>query len=103
MLRFEHPRGRILVASTGKVAMEQFALDLSSRFNIKDLGEAEYYMGYHIFRDRLDKKPRLDQHLYAQAIADRFKVDKTSTIPATAGVAPLSRKTDRKSRKSKIK
>lgn len=34
---------------------------------------------------------KFDQHLYAQTITDRFEINKTTMVPATAAVKPLSK------------
>ena len=55
------------------------------------MDEAPYYMGCHITRDRAKKELKFDQHLYARTITERFGMDKTTIVPATAGVKPLSK------------
>ena len=71
---------------------EQLALeDLRSSFPIKDLGEISYYLGCHITRDRKARTVTFDQRRYARTVAERFGIDKTSIIPASPGMAPLSK------------
>ena len=82
----------ILLASKTKEDERRTLLDLSSCFNIKDLGEAKFYLGYHITRNREDRTLTFDQHIYAETVAKRFHVTKTSTIPTATGVKPLSKK-----------
>ena len=82
-----------LVASETKRDDEQTMKDLRSRFRIKDLGEAGFYLGCHITRNRNAKRPKLDQYRYVRTVASRFN-EKTSTTPAAAGAAgakPLSK------------
>ena len=57
---------------------------MHSTFKTKDLSEASYYMCYHITRDRAKRELKFDQHLYAQTITERFGIDKTAMVPATA-------------------
>ena len=52
----------LLVASETKRDEEQAMKDLRSCFPIKDLGEAELYLGCHITRDRDAGTLKLDQH-----------------------------------------
>ena len=65
--------------------------DLSSCFKNKDLGEAEFYLGCHITRNREATTLTFDQHIYAETVAKRFNVTKTSMIPMATGVKPLSK------------
>ena len=73
-----------------KEAMETFVGELRSTFEIKDLGEASYYMGCQITRDQAKKELKFDQHPYARTITKQFGIDKTAMVPATIGVESLS-------------
>ena len=81
----------LLVASETKRDEEQIINGLQSCFPIKDFGEAEFYLGCHITRDRDARTLKLDQYNYVRTIASKFNVEKTSTIPAAAGAKPLSK------------
>ena len=65
--------------------------DLRSCSPIKDLGEAEFYLGYHITRDRDAGMLKLDHHRYVRTVGSKFNVENTSTTPAAAGAKPLSK------------
>ncbi|CAM9520770.1 unnamed protein product, partial [Ascophyllum nodosum] len=65
--------------------------DLSSCFKVKDLGEAEFYLGCHITRNREARTLTFDQHIYAETVAKRFNVTKISMIRMATGVKPLSK------------
>ena len=65
--------------------------DLSSRFKIKDLDEVEFYLGCHITRNREARTLTFDQYIYAETVAKRFNVTKTSMIPIATGVKPISK------------
>ena len=65
--------------------------DLRSCFPIKNTGEARFYIGCHITRDRDTGTLKLAQHRYVRTVASKFNVEKTSTTPAAAGVKPLSK------------
>ena len=71
--------------------METFVGELHSMFKTKDLGEASFYMGCHITRDRAKTELKFDQHLYARTITERFGIDMAVMVKATAGVKPLSK------------
>lgn len=73
----------ILVTSKGTEKMNQVMADVRSRFKIKYLAEATYCMGCHTSQDRQERDLRIDQHLYAEAVVDRFAIVKTSMIPVT--------------------
>ena len=81
----------LLVLSETKQDEHQALEDLRSSFPIKDLGEVSYYLGCHITRDRKARTVRFDQQRYAQTVAERFEVWKTSVIPISTGKAPLSK------------
>ena len=81
----------LLVLSETKQDEHQALEDLRSSFPIKDLGEISYYLGCHITRDRKARTVRFDQQRYAQTVAERFEVWKTSVIPISTGKAPLSK------------
>ena len=81
----------VLLASKSKEDEERTISDLRSCFKIKDLGEAEFYLGCHITRDRKERTLTFDQHIYAETVAKRFNVSKTSMIPTATGVKALSK------------
>ena len=80
----------ILLASTTKEEEGRTLSDLSSCFKIKDL-EAEFYLGCQITRNREARPLTFDQQIYAETVAKRFNVTKTSMIPIATGVKSLSK------------
>ena len=78
----------LLMASETKRDEKQAVKDLRSCFPIKNLGEAGFYLGRHITRDRDAGTLKLDQHRYVRTAASKFNVEKTSTTPAAAGAKP---------------
>ena len=66
--------------------------DLSSYFNIKDLGEAELYLACHIMRNREARTLTFDQHIYTEIVAKPLNVTKTSMVLMATGVKPLCKK-----------
>ena len=58
---------------------------LRSCFPIKDLGEAGFYLGCHITRDRDAGTLKLDQHRYVRTVADT-----TTQVTATSADTALS-------------
>ena len=77
--------------------------NLSSRFKIKDLGEVEFYLGCHITRNREARTLTFDQNIYAETVAKRFNVTKTSMIPIATGVKPLPKEDGPKNPKGRGK
>ena len=71
--------------------MDRFAAELGQKFKLKDMGDAGYYMGCHITRNRKARELKLDQHLYVESMVKRFDIRKASTIPAALGVPTLSK------------
>ena len=55
------------------------------------MGDAGYYMGYHITGNRKARELKLDQHLYVESMLKRFGVRKATKIPAASGVPTLSK------------
>ena len=80
-----------LLASETKRDEEQAMEDLRPCFPNKDLGEAGFYLGGHIMRDRDAGTLKLDQHRHVRTVASKFNVEKTSTTPAAAGAKTLSK------------
>ena len=79
----------IRLASKTKEDEGQTLSSFSSCFKIKDLGEAEFYLGCYITRNREAKALTFDRHIYAETVAKRFNVTKTSMIPTATGMKPL--------------
>ena len=71
--------------------MDRFAAQLGQKFKLKDMGDAGYYMGCHITRNRKACELKLDQHLYVESTVKRFDVNKATKIPAASGVPTLSK------------
>ena len=55
------------------------------------MGDAGYYMGLHITRNRKARELKLDQHLYVEPMVKRFDVKKATKIPAASRVPTLSK------------
>ncbi|CAM9648245.1 unnamed protein product, partial [Ascophyllum nodosum] len=50
----------ILAHAKDQATMNRFAAELGRKFKLKDMGEAEYYMGCHITRNRKARKLKFD-------------------------------------------
>ena len=81
----------ILAHAKSQATMDRFAAELEQKFKLKDMGDAGYYMVYHITRNRKARELKLDQHLYVESMLKRFDVKKATKIPAALGVPTLSK------------
>ena len=81
----------ILAHAEDQAAMDRFAAELGQMFTLKDMGDAGYYMGCHITRNRKARELKFDQHLYVESMVKRFDVKKATKIPAASGVPTLSK------------
>ena len=81
----------VLAHAKDKATMDRFAAELGQKFKLKDMGDAGYYMGCHITRNRKARELKFDQHLYVESMVKRFDVKKTTKIPAASGVPTLSK------------
>ena len=81
----------ILACAKDQATMDRFAAELGQKFKLKDMGDAGYYIGYHITRNRKARELQFDQHLYVESMVKRFDVKKTTKIPAASGVPTLSK------------
>ena len=58
----------ILAHAKDQAAMDRFAAELGQKFKLKDMGDAGYYMGCHITRNRKARGLKLDQHLCVESM-----------------------------------
>jgi hypothetical protein len=58
----------ILIASNDKVTLAKVKAWLSSKFDMKDMGEASYVLGVEIHRDRNKRLLSLSQKTYIQSV-----------------------------------
>ncbi|KAL8064717.1 hypothetical protein ABFX02_01G109450 [Erythranthe guttata] len=68
--------------------LQQTKAWLSTRFSMKDLGEASYVLGIRIYRDRARKMLGLSQSLYIDTVMKRFSMEesKKGFLPMSHGV-----------------
>ena len=81
----------ILAHAKDQATMDRFATELGQKFNLKNMGDAGYYMGCHITRNRKACELKLDQHLYVVSMVKRFDVKKATKIQAASGLPTLSK------------
>ena len=81
----------ILLIGNDVGAISSVKVLLSSQFDIKDLGEANFILGIKIWRDRKNKMLDLSQARYIDKVLERFSMQnsKKGLLPSRHGV-PLS-------------
>ena len=65
----------ILLASNSLDMMKETKFYLGSKFEMKDMGPANYVLGIRISRDRDSKLIYLDQENYMEKVLKRFKLE----------------------------
>jgi hypothetical protein len=72
----------ILLASNDMSLLQETKRFLSSKFEMKDLGEASYVLGIEIHRDRRKGVLGLSQKAYIERVLEKFQMHKCSPSPA---------------------
>eukprot|EP00253_Pinus_taeda_P016938 PITA_16938 len=78
----------MLLVGNDKEIIQDLKTQLSSKFDMKDLGAANYILGMEIKRDRAKRKLWLNQRKYVETILQRFNMQdsKTMKVPIPVGV-----------------
>eukprot|EP00253_Pinus_taeda_P016143 PITA_16143 len=78
----------MLLVGNEKEIIEDLKTQLSSKFDMKDLGAANYILGMEIKRDRAKRKLWLNQRKYVETILQRFNLQdsKPVKVPIPVGV-----------------
>ena len=81
----------LLILSNSMRRLDQFKNQLSQIFQMKDLGEAHYVLGFQIHRDRQARTLSISQGEYIKNVLDRFDMldCKSVTTPLATGVKLL--------------
>jgi len=77
----------ILIASNDKSSLVEVKAWLSSKFDMKDMGEASYVLGVKIHRDRNKQLLGLSQKTYLRSVLKRFSMEncKPANVPIIKG------------------
>ena len=62
----------MFLVGNDKEIIQVLKTQLSSKFDMKDLGVANYILGMEIIRDRAERKLWLNQRKYVETILQRF-------------------------------
>ena len=73
----------MLIASRSRSAIDALKRDLSSKFEMKDLGEAKKVLGMEITRDRRVGRVSLTEKGYLQKVLQRFNIGKDAKSVST--------------------
>ena len=78
----------ILLIGKDKTALKEVKDWLSTRFSMKDLGDAAYILGIKIYRDRPNKLLGLSQSTYIDKVLKRFRIEdsKRGYLPIRHGI-----------------
>ena len=78
----------MLLVGNDKEIIQDLKTQLSSKFDMKDLGAANYILGMEIKRDRAKRKLWLNQRKYVETILQRFNMQdsKPVKVPIPVGV-----------------
>ena len=78
----------MLLVGNDKEIIQDLKTKLSSKFDMKDLGAANYILGMEIKRDHTERKLWLNQRKYVETIFQRFNMQdsKPVKVPIPVGV-----------------
>ena len=72
------------------VEHDQYVAQLSRRFQMKTLGDAEWILGMRIVRDRTARTIHMDQHQYIEKLLERFGMQDCAGADTPAAVMQLT-------------
>eukprot|EP00253_Pinus_taeda_P006297 PITA_06297 len=83
----------MLLVGNDKEIIPDLKTQLSSKFDMKDLGAANYILGMEIKRDRAKRKLWLNQRKYVETILQRFNMQDSKPVkgPIPVGVRFMSK------------
>eukprot|EP00253_Pinus_taeda_P033780 PITA_33780 len=78
----------MLLVGNDKEIIQDLKTQLSSKFDMKDVGAAKYILGMEIKRDRAKRKLWLNQRKYVETILQRFNMQESKPVkvPIPVGV-----------------
>ena len=79
----------IILVSDSAALLSDFKAAISKDFNIKDLGQLNYFLGIRISRDRSQKLLTMDQQTYIKAIINKFGFTNSKAVTTPSADAPL--------------
>jgi len=70
----------ILIFGADKMSVDLLKLQLSIKFEMKDMGELSYFLGIQVHRDRKNRKLWIHQEGYTKAILERFGMENSAPV-----------------------
>jgi hypothetical protein len=76
-----------LLACNNKEYLQEFKMKLNKEFECSDSGNANYFLGFNILRDRRKRELQICQHHYINTILSKFKMEdcNPTSTPFPAG------------------
>jgi len=77
----------ILIAASGVERVEKVKKQLAAKFDVRDLGEAAYFLGMEVSRDRTSRTVRLTQKKLTRELVERYGLSeaKGRSVPLGTG------------------
>ena len=78
----------LLLAANNLNRLQSIKAELGKRFEMKDLGEAQFILGLQIHRDRAHRRLSLSQSQYVKSLLSRFNMQecKPASTPMSTGI-----------------
>ena len=70
----------MLLVINDKVIIQDLKTQLFSKFDMKDIGAANYILGMEIKRDQTKRKVWLNQRKYVETILQRFNMQDSKSV-----------------------
>jgi hypothetical protein len=71
----------LIITGNSLEKLQELKSNLSSKFEMKDLGELKFYLGIKVERDRACKTLTLSQESYAKKVGQRFNLSGAKEVP----------------------
>lgn len=69
-----------LIACTSRTALDDFKRLLNSAFECSDGGEADYFLGFNILRNRQHKQLQISQKHYINALLEKYNMQDANSV-----------------------
>ena len=92
----------ILLASNSLDMMKETKFYLGSKFEMKDMGSANYVLGIRISRDRDSKLIYLDQENYMEKVLKKFKLEEFRPVSTLVSKGMILNKSMCSNNKTKL-
>ncbi len=87
----------LIIFSKDSVGVDLLKLQLKIKFEMKDIGELQYFLGIQVLRDRKNKQLQILQRGYVNMILERFEMQNSSPVSMPIATGTKLVKTTEKS------